>query len=135
MQFGYHNHTMEFQPQDGIVPFDELLRLTDPSFVTIELDCGWVTDGGADPVAILKRFPTRISMLHVKDFKKTENAASVLDPPPASVLGESTADYHRIFAAALKTNVKHYFVEQEEFDHPPMLALKIDEEYMRKLKA
>jgi len=135
MQFGYHNHTMEFTPQDGIVPFDELLRLTDPALVTIELDCGWVTVGGGDAVAILKKYPTRISMLHVKDFKKTGKPASSIAPPPASVLGEGTADYRRIFAAASKASIKHYFVEQEEFDRPPMVALKIDEEYMESLNA
>ena len=135
MQFGYHNHTMEFRPQGGIVPFDELLRLTDPALVTIELDCGWVSVGGGDAVAILKSYPTRISMLHVKDFKKTDKPASVISPPPTSVLGEGTADYHRIFAAATKTNIKHYFVEQEEFDRPPMVALKIDEDYMKNLMA
>jgi protein tyrosine phosphatase (PTP) superfamily phosphohydrolase (DUF442 family) len=30
MQFGYHNHTMEFKQEKGVVAFDELLRLTDP---------------------------------------------------------------------------------------------------------
>ncbi len=135
MQFGYHNHTMEFRPQQGIVPFDELLRLTDPSLVTIELDCGWVTVGGGDPVDYLKRYPSRISMLHVKDFKKTDKPASVVAPPPAAVLGTGTEDFHRIFAAATKVNIKHYFVEQEEFDRPPMEALKADADYMKNLKA
>jgi sugar phosphate isomerase/epimerase len=135
MRFGYHNHTMEFRPQNGIVPFDELLRLTDPSLVTIELDCGWVMVGGGDAVDYLKRYPSRISMLHVKDFKKTDKPASVLEPPPAAVLGTGTADYHPIFAAARKANIKHYFVEQEEFDRPPMEALKIDADFMKNFKA
>ena len=134
MQFGYHNHTMEFRPQHGIVPFDELLRLTDPSLVTIELDCGWVMVGGGDAVAILKRYPSRISMLHVKDFKKTRKPASVVAPPPAAVLGTGTADYQPIFEAARRANIKHYFVEQEEFDRPPMEALKIDADYMKNFK-
>lgn len=135
MQFGYHNHTMEFRPQNGIVPFDELLRLTDPSLVTIEMDCGWVMVGGGDAVEYLKRYPTRISMLHVKDFKKTDKPASVVDPPPAAELGTGTANYHPIFAAASKANIKHYFVEQEAFNMPPMQALKIDADYMKSFKA
>lgn len=131
LKFGYHNHTMEFRPQHGIVPFYELLHLTDPSLVTIELDCGWVMVGGGNAVEILERYPNRISMLHVKDFKKTDKPASVVAPPPAAVLGQGTANYHPIFAAAKKADIKHYFVEQEEFDRPPMVALKIDEEYMK----
>lgn len=35
MKFGYHNHTMEFAAQDSVVPFDELIRLTDPALVVI----------------------------------------------------------------------------------------------------
>jgi sugar phosphate isomerase/epimerase len=131
MQFGYHNHTMEFRAQDSVVPFDELLRLTDPALVTIELDCGWVMVGGGSAVDYLNRYPARISMLHVKDFKKTDKPASVLEPPPAAELGLGTADYHPIFAAAKKANIKHYFVEQEAFDRPPMDALKIDADYMK----
>jgi len=79
----------------------------------------------------LNRYPARISMLHVKDFKKTDKPASVLEPPPAAELGLGTADYHPIFAAAKKANIKHYFVEQEAFDRPPMDALKIDADYMK----
>ena len=135
MRFGYHNHTMEFAAQDGVVPFDELLRLTDPELVTIEMDCGWVMVGGGDAVDYLKRYPNRISMLYVKDFKKTDKPASVVDPPPAAELGTGTADYHPIFAAAKMANIKHYFVEQEEFNMPPMQSLKIDAEYMKAFRA
>jgi sugar phosphate isomerase/epimerase len=132
MQFGYHNHTMEFRPQEGVVPFDELMRLTDPSLVTIEMDCGWVVVGGGDPVEYLRRYPTRISMLHIKDFKQSPEPVSGATPPPAE-LGRGTVDYHPIFAAASKANIKHCFVEQEGFDMPPMESLKIDLEYMKSL--
>jgi len=135
MKFGYHNHTMEFRAQNGIVPFDELLRLTDPSLVTIEMDCGWVMVGGGNAVDYLRHYPSRISMLHVKDFKKTDKPSSVITPPPAAELGQGTADYHPIFAAARKANIKHYFVEQEAFDMPPMEALKIDADYMKSFSA
>jgi sugar phosphate isomerase/epimerase len=133
MRFGYHNHTMEFAKQDGVVPFDEMVRLTDPELVTFEMDCGWVIVGGANPVDYLKRYPSRISMLHVKDFKHTEKPASALEPPPAAELGRGTLDYRPVFEAAKKANIKHYFVEQEEFNLPPMESLKIDADYMKKL--
>ena len=135
MRFGYHNHTMEFAQQDGVVPFEELIRLTDPRLVTFEMDCGWVMVGGGDPVSYLRRYPTRISMLHVKDFKHTDKPASVVDPPPPAELGRGTLDYRPIFAAAKQANIKHYFVEQEGFDIPPLEALRIDADYMKSLKA
>jgi sugar phosphate isomerase/epimerase len=131
MQFGYHNHTMEFRPQQGVVPYDLLMRQTDPVLVTFEMDCGWVKVGGGSPVNYLERYPTRITMLHIKDFKKTTKPVSVASPPPSAELGRGTEDYRPIFAAARRANIKHCFVEQEGFDMPPMQALKIDAEYMK----
>jgi sugar phosphate isomerase/epimerase len=127
-RFGYHNHFMEFRETDGVVPYDELLRLTEPSKVTMEMDCGWVRVGGGNVVDYLRKYPTRITMLHVKDFK------SITDHPAAAELGQGIIDYGPIFREAARTgNVKHCFVEQEGFDMPPMEALKIDAAYMRKL--
>ncbi len=134
MKFGYHNHTMEFHKTDGVVPYDELLRLTDPAHVTMEMDCGWVTVGGANPVEYLKRFPTRISMLHVKDFKNITPDSSIENVPTIVELGQGTIDYRPIFQQAAKSGVvKHCFVEQEGYNVPPMEGLKIDADYMHKL--
>ena len=136
IQFGYHNHTMEFAPSGGVVPFEEMIRLTDPELVTYEMDCGWVTVGGGDPVGLLRRFPTRISMLHIKDFKATSKPATVVDPPPAAELGQGTVKFGPIFAAAARAgHVRHMFVEQEEYDMPPYEALRIDAQYMQAVKA
>jgi sugar phosphate isomerase/epimerase len=135
MHFGYHNHIAEFHKLEGVTPYDELLRLTDPALVTFEMDCGWVTVGGGDPVAYLQEHPTRISMLHVKDFKASSQPASLGNPPKSAELGQGIANYKAIFHAARKVNIKHYFVEQEEFDMPPFEALKIDADYMKKLTA
>ena len=134
MQFGYHNHTMEFAPKDGVIPFDEMIRLTDPTLVTYEMDCGWVTVGGGDPIAYLHKYPNRISMLHIKDFKATAQPATVIAPPPAAELGQGTINFHKIFEAAKGGHIRHAFVEQEAFDMPPFQALRIDADYMRNLK-
>jgi sugar phosphate isomerase/epimerase len=133
LQFGYHNHIAEFHAEAQVVPYDELLRLTDPQLVTFEMDCGWVMVGGGDPVKYLRKYPTRISMLHVKDFRHSEQPPSLANPPKSAELGQGTSNYKAIFEAAGKSNIKHYFVEQEEFDMPPFEALKIDADYMKKL--
>jgi sugar phosphate isomerase/epimerase len=137
LKFGYHNHTAEFQKQDGVVPYEELMRLTDPSLVTMEMDCGWVVVGGGNPVEMLRRYPTRISMLHVKDFKLPATpTTSVIHRPLSAELGQGSIDYRPIFKEAARTgHIKHCFVEQEQFDMPAMQALRIDADYMRKLNA
>jgi sugar phosphate isomerase/epimerase len=133
IRFAYHNHTPEFRSENGAVFYDELLRLTDPTKVTMELDCGWAVVAGQSPANLLIRYPKRFSMLHVKDFKMTA-AVKPSDPPPSTELGRGTIDYHPIFEAARKTGIDHVFVEQEQFDMPPMEALKIDADYMHALK-
>jgi sugar phosphate isomerase/epimerase len=134
LHFGYHNHTGEFASTEGVVPFMEMLRLTDPAKVTFELDCGWAIVGGIKPVDLLRDHPGRFSLLHVKDFKLGEGA----DPhnPTVTELGMGSIDYRPIFQQAAKTQkIKHMFIEQEAFDMPYMESLKVDADYMRNLKA
>ena len=133
MRFAYHNHTPEFRSENGVLFYDELLRSTDPAKVTMELDCGWAVVAGQNPGNLLTRYPTRFSMLHVKDFKMTP-AVTPANAPPSTELGRGTIDYHPIFEAAKKADIKHTFVEQEQFDMPAMEALKIDADYMRAFK-
>jgi sugar phosphate isomerase/epimerase len=134
LKFGYHNHVAEFHKTDGVVPYDELMHRTDPAKVTMELDCGWVIVGGGNPIEYLRNYPTRISMLHVKDFKPSSTPPSDAHRPAIAELGQGTIDYAPILQAAAKTgNIKHCFVEQEAFNVPPMESLKIDADYMHKL--
>jgi sugar phosphate isomerase/epimerase len=128
MRFAYHNHIAEFGEIGGVLPYDELLKNTDPAKVSFELDCGWAIVGGQDPVRILKQYPARIVMLHIKDFKDNK--------PPSVELGTGSVDYKPIFAAAAATgHIRHAFVEQEEFQGPIMEALKVDAQYMKRLRA
>jgi sugar phosphate isomerase/epimerase len=134
MRFGYHNHILEFKETDGVIPYVELLRLTDPSKVTMELDCGWVVVGGGNPIEYLRNYPTRITMLHVKDFKRPATPPSNTNRPAVAELGQGTIDYAPILEEAAKSgNVKHCFAEQEAFNVPWIQSLKIDADYLRKL--
>lgn len=134
--FGYHNHWVEFAPVDGKVPYEELLRICEPDKVTFEMDCGWVKVAGQDPVALMKKYPHRFSMFHVKDFHLPAN------PSPANheearvtELGRGSIDYRPIFAQAAKNQkITHAFVEQEGFDIPWKESLKVDADYLKALK-
>ena len=135
MKFGYHNHIHEFTITDGQLPYAELLQRTDPAHVTMELDCGWVVVGGADPLEILRNHAARITMLHVKDFKKPDSGATGAEAYKNTELGRGVIDYRPIFAEIAKTGkIKHIFVEQEGFDVPANESLKIDADYMRKFQ-
>jgi sugar phosphate isomerase/epimerase len=126
MTFGYHNHTPEFGTEGGVVFYDELLKLTDPKLVHFEMDCGWVFAAGRDPIEYLSKTPERFPLLHVKDMTKGPNGQF-----HSTVMGRGLVNYKPILRAA--KGLKHYFIEQEEFDLDPIEALRLDAEYMRKL--
>ena len=128
MTFGVHNHRFEFDAIDGVLVYDELLRLTDAKLVAFEMDCGWVYAAGHDPVDYLSKAPERFPLLHIKDIVR--GAAGQWHTP---VLGKGEIDYKRVLRAA--TGAKYYFVEQEQYDIDPMEELRQDAEYMRKVTA
>lgn len=132
LKFGYHNHTMEFRDLSGTTAFHVLLEETDPAYVTLELDCGWAIAAGQDPVALLTQYPTRFSLLHVKDLKPSTDS-SAPDKRVSTELGLGTVDYKPIFAAARKAKIRHAFIEQEDFDEPVFEALKVDFNALEKL--
>jgi sugar phosphate isomerase/epimerase len=117
MQFVYHNHYFEFVPQqDGQIGYDILLRETDLKLVQFEIDCGWMSVAGRNPVDYLKAHPGRIPMIHVKDFLPAASPGDARIGAAlrlGSELGRGTIDYGPIFAAAKRTGLRHYFAEQE----------------------
>jgi sugar phosphate isomerase/epimerase len=133
--FGYHNHTGEFAETEGKIPYFELLRLTDPKKVTFELDCGWAFVAGRNPADLMKAYPYRFSMVHVKDFKLPPNPSpEAREEAKVTELGQGSTDYKPVFVQAKKTqHIKHAFVEQEAFDMPWKESLKVDAAYLRKL--
>lgn len=126
MTFGVHNHTPEFATEDGVLVYDELLRLTDPKYVVFEMDAGWVYASGHNPVDYLRKAPERFPLMHVKNMLLEADGKRQM-----TVLGKGQPEFGPIMRAA--TGLKYYFVEQEEFDMDPMEELREDAEYMRKL--
>ena len=110
IKFGYHNHNMEFENIPGTDQKieDFLISNTDPDKVFFQMDVYWVTQGGADPVTYLKKYPDRFKVLHIKDDY---------------VIGESgKIDYKAIFDQFYKNGYKDWFVEIEEYISPEQRA-------------
>lgn len=133
LRCGYHNHNMEFRAYAGVVAYDELLRLTDPSLVTMEMDIAWVVTAGVDPVKYLKQHADRISLLHVKEV--TKDMKTMLDRVQAQTteVGSGKIDWQHTFKAMQRERIAHYFVEQENFERPALEAVKISFDYLHEL--
>ena len=139
LEFGYHNHNIEFKPFDGGTGYDELLRSTDAELVKLELDCGWMSSAGFNPATYIAKYPDRYRLLHIKDFKLTSKPSFGMWPgesPEPTELGRGSIDYKPIFSAAQKAgHIEWYYVEQEPpYENMPVMdAIKVDYEYIHKL--
>lgn len=133
LRCGYHNHNMEFRSYGGVVAYDELLRQTDPALVTMELDIGWVVTAGADPLHYLTAKANRISLLHIKDVRKNLQTVRDRMDTQTTEVGSGKIDWRHLFAAVKPGQIRHYFVEQENFERPPLDAVKISYDYLRGL--
>ena len=137
LKLAYHNHNYEFKKLGDTTGYDELLRLTDPELVYLQMDCGWVAVAGHDPVEYLKKYPSRYRLLHIKDFKKGFTPTTTLggkDGPVPTELGRGGIDYSKIFAVAPQDVI--FYVEQEPpfKEMPAMEAAKVDFDYLHNLK-
>jgi sugar phosphate isomerase/epimerase len=111
LRYAYHNHAGEFVDVGaGLVAYDVLLEKTDAALVEFEIDCGWMTFGGKNPVDYFQRYPQRFPMIHVKDYERRESGDTDMR---GTELGRGVVDYPPIFAAGAKAGLKHYFAEQE----------------------
>jgi len=139
LQLGYHNHAIDFKKFGDTVALDELIRLTDPNLVKFELDCGHVIHAGHDPIAYLKKYPTRIELLHLKDLKPGFVISNSLDTETKGTdveIGAGSIDWKNLFQAAKQADIQHYFVEHEgAMAHPPLEAIKISYDYLHGMPA
>lgn len=125
LKFGYHNHGYSFETKEGVKGQDILLANTDPKLVTFELDIYWAEVAGEDSIAHLQKHAGRYDLVHVKQL-------ITKDPKPAQgVLKSGLLDYDKIIAAAKKTGVKYFMVEQEQYAGDSMDAMKENAAYMK----
>jgi sugar phosphate isomerase/epimerase len=134
IQFAYHNHNSEFRVFEGVPGYDLLLRESDRSLVKMEMDCFWVTFAGQDPVRYLQRYPGRFPLLHIKDLKRGyAPTTGEFEGNPFTEVGAGVIDWKRIFSAAPKAGVTHYYVEQDMWDGPSLESARSSADYLKKL--
>ena len=111
----YHPHGYEFRSYGDGTLFDYLARETDPRYVNFEMDVFWVKHPGQDPVALLKKYPKRFLLMHLKDRRHgtVGNQNGRADVESNVVLGTGDVGIAEIMREARKAGVKHYFIEDE----------------------
>lgn len=124
--FCWHNHNKEFITREDGLPFDYLMKHTDSSLVNCELDLYWVKKGGADPLEVMKKYPGRFPVLHVKDMARGPEMD--FECPGSGII-----DFPSIFREADKQEISHYMVERDNAANG-IECLRSSAEYLKNLK-
>lgn len=115
MRVGYHNHSIEFKPIDGQVPWDIFFNRAKKE-VAIQFDTGNGVDAGGDPVMYLKKHPGRTASIHVKPHSKAK---------PNALIGEDELPWKEIFRICETTaGVQWYIIEYESDAYPPLVSVQ-----------
>ena len=135
IQYCYHNHNFEFKKYGDTTAYDYLLKTLDPQLVKFEMDCFWVTHAGQDPVALMQKHPGRFPLLHIKDMVDKPAPIQEFDAKLGlfAPVGHGTIEWKRIFKAAPTGGMKHFFVEQDYCEQPPLEAVKMSYEFLHGL--
>lgn len=134
LKFCYHPHGYEFRPYENGTLFDYMVKNTDSKYVNFEMDVFWVKHPGQDPVALLKKYPSRFLMLHLKDRRLgTPGNQDGRAPDETNVvLGHGDVGIAAIMKEAKKIGVKYYFIEDESPVAVEQIPLSLD--FLSKLK-
>lgn len=134
MKFGYHNHDFEFSQQlNGKKIFDLILQNTDPSLVAQQLDIGNMYHAGGIALDIIKQYPGRFELMHVKDEIKTDKG-EMGGKYESTVLGKGIIPVKEVIDLGKKSGgTKHFIIEQESYQgQAPLDAVRDDLAVMKK---
>jgi sugar phosphate isomerase/epimerase len=132
MKFGYHNHDFEFSLRlTSVKVYDIIMQNTDPNLVAQQLDIGNMYNGGGRAVDLLKQYPGRFELMHVKDEIKGEKEAY-----ESTILGTGIIGVADVLKLAAKSGgTTEYIVEQESYQgKSPLESMKADLEWIKKAK-
>ena len=122
MWVGYHAHAHDFTKFEGETAWDIFFGNTKPD-VIMQLDTSNCRDGGADPVAVLKKYPGRERTIHIK----------ASGGGPDAVIGEDKVEWKEVFEfCETKGNTQWYILEHES-GSDPVKAVQRSFEALKKL--
>lgn len=109
----YHPHGYEFRPYKNGTLFDHMVD--NAKSYKFELDVFWAQHGGADPLALMKKYPTKFVLLHLKDLQKgiIGNNTGHEEDDTNVVLGTGQIDIAGIVAEAKALGIEYMFIEDE----------------------
>lgn len=134
MKFGYHNHNFEFSTKlDGVRLYDIILKSTDPSLVAQQIDIGNMYEAGGIAMNVIKEYPGRFELMHVKDEIKIDKPGEMGGGYESTILGKGVLPVKAVVDEGKKIGgTKHFIIEQESYqDKTPLECAKQDLQIMK----
>ena len=122
MWVGYHAHSHDFKQIEGVTAWDLFFGNTKAE-VVMQLDTSNCCEGGADPVAVLKKYPGRARSIHLKAFGGGPDAG----------IGEDKVDWPSVFAFCETKGKTQWYVLEHESGKDPLDAVRRSYEALKKM--
>ncbi len=123
MRVGYHAHGGDFKKVGEQTAWELFFSNTVPE-VVMQMDIGNCLGAGADPYAILRKFPGRSATIHLKEHGGKRGAP----------LGEGEVRWKEVFEICETIGgTEWYIVEQESYAVPPLECVKLCLQNLRKM--
>jgi len=119
MQLGFHNHDNEFKELDGVLIYDELLKIFDPGLIKLQFQVA-VISLGFEADKYFTKHPGRFISLHLVDWSPAEKKEVAV--------GQGAIDMKKLFTAAKTGGVQNYFLEM------PLDLMKPSVPYLKALE-
>ncbi len=108
---GYHNHEFEFLSKvDNRTAYNYLMMPEGNCFIYPEVDTYWVQYAEIDPLSVIKRFPEKMPILHLKDIKSDKRLTY---PESLAEIGTGIIDFVPILQWGEANGTEWYVVEQD----------------------
>ena len=113
LTLAYHAHGYEFRPYKEGTLFDYMAE--NATDFTFELDVYWAHHGGGDPLTLMKKYPKKMTLMHLKDMEQgvKGNTTGHEDVETNVVLGTGQVDIAGTVAEAKKLGIEYMFIEDE----------------------
>lgn len=121
----YHPHGYEFVKDEGVIPMDYMLK--NAKNFAFNMDVFWVKMGGGDPLKIMKSYPGKFPMLHLKDRAKGTYGSKDGhgDVETNVVLGTGDIDIAGIIKEAQKQGTAYLTIEDESSRSVEQIPLSV----------
>jgi sugar phosphate isomerase/epimerase len=135
MRVGYHAHDGDFRKIGDLTIWEILFNAAGPDAIA-QIDLGHCTTGGGDPVAMLKKFASRATSIHITDGRRPGGA----NRGRGAIVGEGDVKWDEVFQIIDESGKTDWLiVEQETYldssgkTLTPMESVKKDIEFLQKL--